>query len=160
MGGVGRDRAAATGALVTYDYRVKLTRTSDGAAWVARGARQFPDAGWQVRTANEASPALQRFIDPHRAVSRLVAITALLVGGIGIASAVSYFIAGKTATIATLKSLGAPNHLVFAVYAAQIGMLALAGVAIGLFARTRCAAGGSARSSAKLLPVPLRLGPT
>jgi putative ABC transport system permease protein len=145
------------GALVTYDYRLRLRPGAGAAAWVRQATDEFPDAGWQVRTANEASPALQRFIDRIALFLGLVGITALLVGGIGIGSAVSYFVAGKTATIATLKSLGASTRLVFAAYSVQIGVLALAGIAAGL-ALGALVPLAVAPFVAKLLPVPLRLG--
>ena len=145
------------GALVNYDYRLKLPAGSDATAWVREARDKFPDAGWQVRTASEASPALQRFIDRIALFLGLVGITALLVGGIGIGSAVAYFIAGKTATIATLKSLGASTRLVFAVYAAQIGVLALVGIAAGL-ALGALVPLAAAPFVARFLPVPLRLG--
>jgi len=120
------------GALVTYDYRVRLPRGADLAAWT-RGARdKFPDAGWQIRTGNQASPQLQRFIDRIGLFLGLVGITALLVGGIGIGSAVANYLVSKTVTIATLKSLGASTRLVFAVYATQIAVLAAIGIAAGL----------------------------
>ena len=118
---------------------------------------KFPDAGWQVRTANEASPALQRFIDRIALFLGLVGTTALLVGGIGIASAVSYFVAAKTATIATLKSLGASGRLVFATYALQIGILAMIGIVVGLVLGALVPI-AVAPFIAKLLPVPLRVG--
>src|SRR6202035_47030 len=119
------------GALVNYEYRVRLTPGSDAAGWAQAARQKFPDAGWQLRTATEASPQLQRFIDRIGLFLDLVGITALLVGGIGIGSAVSYFVASKTATIATLKSLGAPNRLVFAAYGVQIGLLSAGGIAAG-----------------------------
>ncbi len=146
------------GALVTYDYRIKLPPGSDAAAWVREARDGFPEAGWQVRTANQASPFLQRFIDRIALFLGLVGVTALLVGGIGIGSAVAYFIAGKGATIATLKSLGASTRLVFAAYAVQIGVLAAAGIAAGL-ALGALVPVAVAPFVAKVLPVPLRLGP-
>jgi len=146
------------GALVTYDYRLRLLPGSDAVAWVREARAKFPDAGWQVRTANEASPMLQRFIDRIALFLGLVGITTLLVGGIGIGSAVSYFVAGKTATIATLKSLGASTRLVFAAYVVQIGLLASAGIAVGLLLGALVPV-GAAPFVARLLPVPLRLGP-
>ena len=145
------------GALINYDYRVKLPPGSDPVAWVQEARDKFPDAGWQVRTASQASPALQRFIDRIALFLGLVGITALLVGGIGIASAVSYFVASKTATIATLKSLGASTRLVFATYAMLIGILALAGIAVGLVLGTLVPI-AVAPVIARLLPVPLRVG--
>src|SRR6185437_14200799 len=70
----------------------------------------------------------------------------------------SYYLAGKTATIATLKSLGAGRRLVFATYAAQVAALALAGIAAGLVLGALVPL-AAAPFIAKLLPVPLRLGP-
>lgn len=146
------------GALVNFDYRVKLPAGSNPRVWVRQARDEFPDAGWQLRTADEASPALQRFIDRIGLFLGLVGITALLVGGIGIASAVSYFIAAETATIATLKSLGASTRLVFAAYALQIAILSLAGIAAGVVFGALVPA-AVAPFIAKLLPVPLRVGP-
>jgi putative ABC transport system permease protein len=146
------------GALVTYDYRVKLPAGSDAAAWVREVRDKFPDAGWQVRTANEASPMLQRFLDRIALFLGLVGITALLVGGVGIGSAVSYFVAGKTVTIATLKSLGASNRLIFATYAAQIGLLAATGIIAGLVLGALVPL-AAVPFIAKLLPVPLHWVP-
>ena len=102
------------------------------ATWVRDTRNRFPDAGWQIRTAGQATPQLRRFIDRIELFLGLVAITALLVGGIGIGSAVANYIADRTATIATLKSLGATTGVIYAAYAAQIAMLATAGIAAGL----------------------------
>ena len=146
------------GALVTYDYRVKLPPGRDVAAWVQETRDKFPEAGWQVRTANEASPFLQRFIDRIALFLGLVGVTALLVGGIGIGSAVAYFIAGKTATIATLKSLGGSTRLVLGAYATQIGALAAVGIVAGLVLGALLPL-AAAPFVAPFLPVPLRLGP-
>jgi putative ABC transport system permease protein len=54
------------------------------------------------------------------------------VGGVGVFSAVRAYLAGKTATIATLKTLGATRGTIFATYALQIGALTLLGIALGL----------------------------
>ncbi|MBV8777451.1 MAG: ABC transporter permease, partial [Alphaproteobacteria bacterium] len=146
------------GALVNYDYRLKLPAGRDPAAWVRDARNRFPDAGWELRTARDASPLLRQFVDRIALFLGLVGVTALLVGGIGIGSAVSYLVAGKTATIATLRSLGAPRRLVFLVYAAQIGALAAVGIAAGLVLGALVPL-AAAPFVAKFLPVPLRLGP-
>src|SRR3546814_13627562 len=62
----------------------------------------------------------------------LVGVTALLVGGIGVANAVRSYLGGKTATIATLKCIGAPGRVVFLTYFLQVMALALVGIAVGL----------------------------
>ncbi|HEV2186081.1 MAG TPA: FtsX-like permease family protein, partial [Stellaceae bacterium] len=144
------------GSLVNYEYRVRLSGGLDPAAWVKETRNRFPDAAWQIRTASQASPQLQRFIDRIELFLGLVGITALLVGGIGIGSAVANYVAGKTATIATLKSLGASTRLVFAVYAVQIAILGAAGIAAGL-ALGAAVPLAAAPFLARLVPVPLRL---
>jgi putative ABC transport system permease protein len=152
---LGQTGLVQPGSLVNYEYRVRLAHGIDPAAWARDTREKFPDAGWQIRTASQASPQLQRFIDRIGLFLGLVGITALLVGGIGIGSAVANFVAGKTATIATLKSLGASRRLVFATYAAQIGILAAVGIAVGL-ALGAAMPLAAAPFLARLLPVPLR----
>src|SRR5215813_6625713 len=62
----------------------------------------------------------------------LVGLAALLVGGVGVSTAVRSYLESKTATIATLKCLGASGALVFRAYLVLILLLACAGVAAGL----------------------------
>ena len=145
------------GALVTYHYRLQLPRVADPASWAERARSAFPEAGWQIRTFGEASPALQRLIDRLALFLTLVGLTALLVGGVGIGNAVGGYIAGKTATIATFKCLGAPTRLVFAVYFVEIMALALLGVAVAL-ALGALVPLASAPLLARVLPVSVRLG--
>ncbi|HVB15814.1 MAG TPA: FtsX-like permease family protein [Stellaceae bacterium] len=149
------------GALVNYDYRLRLPPGNDAAAWIARWIAKaraaFPEAGWQLRSSADASPSLQRLIDRVKFFLGLVGVTALLVGGVGIGNAVAGYIAGKTASIATLKCLGASTRLVFAVYLLQIAALALIGIGVGLLL------GGAAPALFaplvnRLLPVPLQVG--
>jgi putative ABC transport system permease protein len=120
------------GALVSYHYRLRLPTGADAAGWTKTARAVFPEAGWQIRSFDEASPSLERLIDRVALFLSLVGLTALLVGGVGIGNAVGGYIKGKTATIATLKCLGASNRLVFMTYFAQILVLAFLGIAIAL----------------------------
>jgi putative ABC transport system permease protein len=120
------------GALVTYRYRLRLPPGVDAAAWANSARAAFPEAGWQIRTFGEASPSLQRLIDRVGLFLSLVGLTSLLVGGVGIGNAIGNYIAGKTATIATLKCLGASNRLVFAAYLFEVLGLAVLGIAVAL----------------------------
>ena len=49
---------------------------------------QLPEAGWEVRTRSNASPALERNVERFTQYLTLVGLTALLVGGVGVANAV------------------------------------------------------------------------
>ncbi|HZE46608.1 MAG TPA: FtsX-like permease family protein, partial [Xanthobacteraceae bacterium] len=62
----------------------------------------------------------------------LVGLTALLVGGIGVANSAKHYLDRKRDVIATLKSLGATGSRVFAVYFTEVMVLASIGTAIGL----------------------------
>ena len=62
----------------------------------------------------------------------LVGLTALVVGGVGVANAVRAYLDGKRGVIATFKSLGASGGFVFLVYLVQIMLIATLGIAIGL----------------------------
>ena len=63
---------------------------------------------------------------------QFVGLIALLLGGIGVASGVGAFVAGKLDTIAILRCLGASRPFVFAIYLTQAAALGLAGAAAGV----------------------------
>ena len=120
------------GALVTYDYRLRFAPAADAVAWASAARAAFPQAGWQIRSFREAARPLQGLLDRIAQFLSLVGLTALLVGGVGIANAIRGHIAARTATIATLKCLGASTRLVFAVYLIEVMALALLGIGGGL----------------------------
>ena len=62
---------------------------------------------------------------------QFVGLIALLLGGIGVASGVAAFVAGKLDTIAVLRCLGATRPFVFATYLVQACALGLVGSGIG-----------------------------
>lgn len=120
------------GSLIDYSYRLRLAPGIDEAPWVAALSNKFPEAGWRIRQPGQAAPNLARLLDRVGLFLSLVGLTALLVGGVGIANAVRAYLAGKTATIAAMKSLGAPRRVVFATYLIQVMILAMIGIVIGL----------------------------
>ena len=126
------------GSLIRWHYRLRLPAAdaNDGAAnaVVAAAEKQLPDAGWEARTRANASPALGRNIERFTQYLTLVGLTALLVGGVGVANAVKHYLDRRRNTIATLKSLGATGARVFAIYLTEVTMLAVVGALIGLAA--------------------------
>ncbi|MYZ49320.1 ABC transporter permease [Propylenella binzhouense] len=123
------------GSLVTWHYRVRLPGGEDRAV-ITRTAEQakrlFPEAGWGIRSRENASPSLSRNIVRFSQFLTLVGLTALVVGGVGVANAVASFVDLKRPAIATLKCLGASRRLVFRLYLLQIVLIALLGIAAGL----------------------------
>ncbi|MBB3948971.1 putative ABC transport system permease protein [Aureimonas jatrophae] len=121
------------GSLVEYDYKLRFSDpATDPAAVEAEANRQFPQAGWSIRDASRAAPSLQRNIERFSQFLTLVGLTALIVGGVGIANAVGAYLDAKRTVIATFKSLGAGGRFVVAIYLFQILVLSTIGVALGL----------------------------
>lgn len=122
------------GSLMRWSYRLLLNDPSKAnlALVIAAAAKKFPDAGWRLRSRNNAAPALSRNIERFSQFLTLVGLTALIVGGVGVANATRAYLDGKRHVIASFKSLGAPAKFVFMVYLIQILILAVGGIAIGL----------------------------
>jgi putative ABC transport system permease protein len=120
---------------VRWQYRLRLpaANSSDQATKsLERQARaEFPTAGWDIRTRNTASPQLERNVERFSQFLTLVALTALLVGGVGVANAVANHLARKRDSIATMKALGATSSDVFAIYCTQIMLVALFATLVG-----------------------------
>jgi len=123
------------GSIVRWQYRLRLSdsNASDSAvAAVEKEARSsLPNAGWEIRTRSKASPQLERNVERFSQYLTLVALTALLVGGVGVANAVASHLARKRDSIATMKALGATGAGVFAVYCTQIVLVALFATLLG-----------------------------
>jgi putative ABC transport system permease protein len=124
------------GSLVRWTYRLSLPPNAAGDADLERvaseAARSLPEAGWEIRSGVNADPRFARNIERFTQFLTLVGLTALLVGGVGVANAVRGFVDRKRASIATLKSLGAPGAQVVTLYLLQVMLIALIGIAIGL----------------------------
>ena len=124
------------GSLLRWHYRLRIpdgdTNARAANAIVTAAEKQFPDAGWEVRTRANASPQLGRNIERFTQYLTLVGLTALLVGGVGVANAVKHYLDRRREVIATLKSVGATGGRVFAIYLTEVMILAAIGTAIGL----------------------------
>jgi putative ABC transport system permease protein len=123
------------GSLIRWQYRLRLPQADSSERVVATVEKQaqatFPDAGWEIRTRSKASPQLERNVERFTQFLTLVGLTTLLVGGVGVANAVSAHLARKRDAVATMKALGAPGGTVFAVYCTQIVLVALFAAVIG-----------------------------
>eukprot|EP01037_Dinobryon_pediforme_P014330 gene14328-14453_t len=122
------------GALIRSTYRVLLSNpdTADIATILKTVETKFPDTGWQTRSRLNVSPDFERNISRFTQFLTLVGLTALLVGGIGVANAVRAFLDRKQDVIAILKALGASRGRVFGLMMLEILGVTLIGIAIGL----------------------------
>ncbi|GLS17693.1 ABC transporter permease [Labrys miyagiensis] len=120
------------GSLIRWRYRLELPPDVTPAMVSAKALAAFPQAGWEIHTRDDASPELRRGIDRFTMFITLVGLTALLVGGVGVANAVRAFVERQRNSIATLKTLGAGSNLVTSIYLTQTMLLAVFGIIIGL----------------------------
>ena len=124
------------GSLVRWHYRVRLPDNAASEEAVRRvtasAAERLPEAGWEIRSRTNASPALERNVDRFTQYLTLVGLTALLVGGVGVANAIKGHLDRRRDVIATMKSLGATGGGVFTIYLTQVMALAVIGALPGL----------------------------
>ena len=125
------------GSLINFNYRVALpaeSTTSRQAVkeWVDNLNATFPNAFWNTRDRWNAAPGLRRFIEQVGAFLTLVGLTALVVGGVGVGSAVKAYLDRRRDDIATLKCIGASGRFIFFMFLMEVMTLAVIGIAIGL----------------------------
>ncbi|MFC3612344.1 ABC transporter permease [Lutimaribacter marinistellae] len=122
----------APGTLFSTKYRMDLPQAADLSATAQEARTAFAESGMRWRDARNGAPGVAEFVARLGAFLILVGLAGLAVGGVGVSAAVRAYLAGKTSTIATLRTLGADRATIFQTYFLQIGLLSLAGIAIGL----------------------------
>lgn len=145
------------GSLVQYEYRIALPPGIQPAAFARDLRAAHDDGGWRIRDARDASPGVNRFLDRAASFLTLAGLTALLVGGIGVATGVRAWLDQRARTIATLRCLGAPARVIFVTYLIQVMALSGLGILIGLAAGQGLTV-LAARALDGALPVPPRIG--
>ncbi len=119
------------GTLFDSQYRLRLPPETDLDAFRTGVEEAFaPGTRWRDR--RNGAPGVSEFVDRLGAFLVLVGLAGLAVGGVGVSAAVRSYLEEKTPVIATLKTLGAESRTIFLTYFAQIGVLTLLGIAIGL----------------------------
>ncbi|UYV38975.1 FtsX-like permease family protein [Rhodobacteraceae bacterium D3-12] len=120
------------GTLFETKYRLRVAPETDLAKLKIAARQALDGSGMRWRDARNGAPRVAEFVKRLSAFLILVGLSGLAVGGVGVSAAVRAYLAGKTATIATLRSLGATNATIFLSYALQIAALSAVGIVIGL----------------------------
>ncbi len=123
---------ALPGSIISHQYRIALPRGADARAIGRSLAGRFPQAGWRIRQVEDAGQGLRRFLENTRAYLDLIGLSALLIGGLGIANAVRAHLEAKARSIAILRCLGATKGQVIALHLAVIAAMGLPSVAAGI----------------------------
>lgn len=124
------------GALVRYKVYLKFDDKTDVDALVKRFKPQLDKDRVEPETVEKRKRDLGKAMDYLYHFLNLVGFIALLLGGVGVASAIHVHVKQKLGTVALLRCLGGSVAQTFAIYLAQgmaIGLLgALAGAVLGV----------------------------
>ncbi len=125
------------GTLVRWRYAVTLAPESNGAPQDLAGFRasaraELADQGFVIADRRDPSPQITRALDRLRQFLVFLGLAALLVGGVGIASAVQTFIERRRTVIAIMKAVGATSRTVLLIFLVQVLAIAAIGVGLGL----------------------------
>ncbi|USI72063.1 ABC transporter permease [Sphingomonas morindae] len=145
------------GSLYESRYRLLLPPGADAAAIGKALVARAPSGGWTARTPADAAATLRRTIAELGQFLLLIGLAALAIGGVGVGSGVSAYLAEKTRMVAMLKVLGARASTIAQLFLIELGLVALGGIGAGL------AAGAAlpllvARLAGAALPIAPRLG--
>jgi putative ABC transport system permease protein len=120
------------GSRIRERYLVKIpgAMPPDPLMYELRG-RLAPESA-RVSGYRDAQPQLKQFLDQLTRYLGLIGLTALFVGGLGVATSIHAFVREKLNTIAILKTVGADSATVIGTYVVQAVLLGLVGSLIGL----------------------------
>jgi len=123
------------GSRVRERYLVKLPQTMPAQPLLYELRGRLAGESARVTSYRDAQPQLKQFLDQLTRYLGLIGLTALFIGGIGVATTIHAFIREKLQTIAILKTVGAESGAVIRTYLLQALLLgtigSLAGAALG-----------------------------
>jgi putative ABC transport system permease protein len=130
-GHLAETRLLGFGARAEYETFLKLPASPGAEAVAQRYRTQLRGDRVRLRTVAEDQENLNETLSRLTGYLGLVALIALLLGGIGVASAVVVFIRQRMEAIAVLRCLGATGGRVFAIYGAEAAAMGLTGSVLG-----------------------------
>ena len=119
------------GSRVAYKYYYQFAATTDVDKYVKTISGRLDKEGISYDTVVERKNQTGRsFADLTKYLS-LVAFVALLLGCVGVASAVQLYVKEKVVSVAILRTLGASGRQAFLIYLIQTALMGLIGAVIG-----------------------------
>lgn len=119
------------GSLVTYKYYQKVPPGFDTEAWQDARKQAFRTENMRIETVTDRKEDLSEAFEGLNTFLNLVALVALVLGCIGVASSVFIYVRDKVSSIAIFRCLGMTGAQAFFIYFAQISVLGVAGVLAG-----------------------------
>ncbi|UHG93647.1 ABC transporter permease [Spirosoma oryzicola] len=119
------------GSRIAYKYYYKFAPGTDIAASIKKYETRFEKEGLNTDTVADRQRQTGRsFADLTKYMS-LVAFVALLLGCVGVASAVQLYVKEKIASVAILRTLGASGRQALLIYLVQTALMGLIGATVG-----------------------------
>jgi putative ABC transport system permease protein len=125
-------RLLGFGSRAQYQAMLKLPVTMSPARVVARARPVFEAQKVRARTVAETEQSLTQGIEQLNKFLGLVGLVALLLGGIGVGSAISAYIADRLDSVAVMRCLGATGPQVTAMYVIEASLLGVIGALLGI----------------------------
>lgn len=120
------------GSRVEYDAFVRLPTAGAAEQLAVENRPLLRRERVRSRTVEEQQERLSEALGQLGSYLGLIGVFALLLGGIGVGSAMRAYMAGKADSVAILRCLGATSGQVFAVYLVQAAAMGLAGALLGV----------------------------
>ena len=121
------------GSRISYKYYFQYKRKVNIEALVKKIEPRLDAEGIDYDTVQTQKEATGRSFSDLTQFLSLVGFIALLLGSIGVASAIHIYVREKVATIAILRCLGVKSSGAFVIYLIQIGGIGLIGSVLGAF---------------------------
>jgi putative ABC transport system permease protein len=119
------------GSLARHEAYLYIPNDAELQRFVDRNRETFRAGSVGIDTAAEQAENLASALEALGRFLGLVGLSALLLGGLGVASAVNVFVKDKRRTVAMLRCLGATQRTAFSAYLLQATMLGVLGAGLG-----------------------------
>ncbi|MBC5991711.1 ABC transporter permease [Pontibacter cellulosilyticus] len=119
------------GSRISYYHYYKLPDTTDPDKLAKKLEPRFEEAGFGFDTVNSRKEGTGKAYEDLASFLALVGFVALLLGCVGVASAVHVYIREKLATIGVLRCLGVSGKQAFLIYLFQVMAMGLIGSIVG-----------------------------
>ncbi len=120
------------GSLARYHLFLRLPEAVDGEEVDDTYRTLFRSQSVQATTAAEQADDLTQGTEILGRFLGLIGLAALLLGGIGVASAIHVYVKDKLTSVAVLRCIGARQRTVFIAYLVQAAILGAAGAGLGV----------------------------
>ncbi len=122
------------GTLYETNYYIKTSALENLENLKDTFTEMFFDRGFRWRDRRNPAPGIESFVDRLSFFLTVLGLAGLIIGGVGVSTAVDSYLNLKRETIATLKTLGATSSTLTKIYLLQILVLSLTGTIAGAVA--------------------------